>query len=189
MCGKNHKTAIKTVGSLGSPPRVREKLLLVVSHTTFFGITPACAGKTSIPVHYDMGDRGSPPRVREKRKFVRQRIRQDGITPACAGKTNAACGSVNFVGDHPRVCGKNLSDQFILADFLGSPPRVREKLGITLMCLISYGITPACAGKTQSAVYRRTSWRDHPRVCGKNAPILWRMYYIPGSPPRVREKH
>ena len=50
------------------------------------------------------------------------------------------------------------------------------------------GITPACAGKSRGTPFRRTSGRDHPRVCGEK----WRIHGwggpIWGSPPRVRGK-
>ena len=52
--------------------------------------------------------------------------------------------------DHPRVCGKNhfLSLFFYFTE--GSPPRVREKLESIGKAAGSIGITPACAGKTES---------------------------------------
>ena len=50
----------------------------------------------------------------------------------------------------------------------GSHPRVREKRDLHGKLRLWTGITPACAGKTQSVQLDRILQRDHPRVCGKN---------------------
>ena len=52
-----------------------------------------------------------------------------------------------------------------------------------------YGITPACAGNTESSTSLPALPWDHPRVCGEYSMIgipLWREL---GSPPRVRGIH
>ena len=46
VCGKNFARKNNSKGSMGSPPRVREKLSSLLSKAMFQGITPACAGKT-----------------------------------------------------------------------------------------------------------------------------------------------
>ena len=50
------------------------------------------------------------------------------------------------------------------------------------------GITPACAGKTQSAKRIFISVKDHPRVCGENGGFRRELRPFGGSPPRVRGK-
>ena len=59
-----------------------------------------------------------------------------------------------------------------------------------LYVLISepFGITPACAGKSQLVFERFRIFGDHPCVCGEkvNAFDLVRLHK--GSPPRVRGK-
>ena len=86
VCGKNQKNLIYSPIIQGSPPRVREKLVLFPCLRRGCGITPACAGKTwgrSDSPQWcrdhprvcgknayaweaiDIGI-GSPPRVREK---------------------------------------------------------------------------------------------------------------------------
>ena len=71
------------------------------------------------------------------------------------------------------MCGKNQKTLVPSGRFLGSPPHVREKLSLTLDCIIHCRITPACAGKTFfSLVVSFSSW-DHPRMCGKNTPLLF----------------
>ena len=45
------------------------------------------------------------------------------------------------------MCGKSLYLGNVRKLSEGSPPRVREKLGVDCVVLIAPGITPACAGK------------------------------------------
>ena len=86
MCGKNVALAGIAIPVWGSPPRVREKPSDTSSMIVAIGITPACAGKTKVPVtlrglvrdHPRVCGKntsaltkmrylaGSPPRVREK---------------------------------------------------------------------------------------------------------------------------
>ena len=147
VCGENAKTGYPWKASEGSPPRVRGKHARQVDGNSSPGITPACAGKTTIRTAIELQDkdhprvcgenyyrqcrlrrhRGSPPRVRGKhrlRPLTRQTAR---ITPACAGKTSALLLPLCPLEDHPRVCGenRNLASAATLA--LGSPPRVRGK--------------------------------------------------------------
>ena len=49
-------------------------------------------------------------------------------------------------------------------------------------------ITPACAGKRYTVYQRKTSAKDHPRVCGEKVELLKRSIMLKGSPPRVRGK-
>ena len=107
VCGKNILNCFDILFNLGSPPRVREKLLSKWYSLLVLGITPACAGKTKsaslgfsehqdhprvcgknevFKYHY-LDCPGSPPRVREKLDFQNTIGIEGGITPACAGKT------------------------------------------------------------------------------------------------------
>ena len=70
---------------------------------------------------------GSPPRVREKLAFHEDEYFDDGITPACAGKTTSKLLTKDLAWDHPRVCGKNVTEEVGEIRDVGSPPRVREK--------------------------------------------------------------
>ena len=208
MCGKNVTYGLKNIRGVGSPPRVREKLNAMFIEITNNRITPACAGKTSRNGSDGTGDwdhprvcgkngplmggsdscQGSPPRVREKPVPSEPLREPNRITPACAGKTMlsgiAQCG----YWDHPRVCGKNGYKSMLATPESGSPPRVREK---PVRCLHEPrrgGITPACAGKTDTILYMTVPNEDHPRVCGKNAKADYDAKLSAGSPPRVREK-
>ena len=148
VCGKNLTIVHKLYALPGSPPRVREKPKLHEDGLVITGITPACAGKTyacndgqirlwdhprvcgknSILVPDTVIFLGSPPRVREKPEKDLISASQRGITPACAGKTPLRCNHLTSTRDHPRVCGKNVSNAIEAIKNLGSPPRVREKL-------------------------------------------------------------
>ena len=126
--------------------------------------------------------------MREKQQYPRVRVCNPGITPACAGKTSSVVCLFFGFWDHPRVCGKNAIADEIIKNFLGSPPRVREKRYNHIQVLSFCRITPACAGKTSTTFFLFMSFRDHPRVCGKNT-VCQTYQCIPlGSPPRVREK-
>ena len=50
------------------------------------------------------------------------------------------------------------------------------------------GITPACAGKSQTLLYLPGLPRDHPRVCGEKYCVFHGFPLLRGSPPRVRGK-
>ena len=131
---------------------------------------------------------GSPLHVQEKHFEDAVKICIRRITPACAGKTTSILNQSQKLEDHSRVCRKNSVPCANDETPSGSPPRVREKLYYTGHAPNPFGITPACAGKTNAVpLVLSVSW-DHPRVCGKNSRISARSLDSPGSPPRVREK-
>ena len=88
VCGKNIMETLERNHSVGSPPRVREKLYGICKCLRRCRITPACAGKTAPiakawsklrdhprvcgknleSVEFEEKNEGSPPRVREKRR-------------------------------------------------------------------------------------------------------------------------
>ena len=167
MCGE--KTFLEPTRhlGLGSPPRVRGKVLRTLRHRNSVGITPACAGKSRyrslcVAVCRDhprvCGEKvlsnlakavaaGSPPRVRGKGARICQNLERVGITPACAGKSWWISSRRPDRRDHPRVCGEKPLLRALKNTALGSPPRVRGK-GCTAHALLEVaGITPACAGK------------------------------------------
>ena len=168
MCGKNGHGSLYFCHVLGSPPRVREKLCHICFFLGIVRITPACAGKTRYiqssvwfgqdhprvcgkNFKVDQTDHsvtGSPPRVREKQVDIVSCHFINGITPACAGKTYNLDSRDCYSRDHPRVCGKNTDESEPLETAMGSPPHVREKRAILFYLRTSFGITPACAGKT-----------------------------------------
>ena len=92
----------------------------------------------------------------------------DRITPAYAGKS--LCIPVDFFieGDHPRVCGEKAGPRFLRCCLLGSPPRMRGKVRLTVQ-----GLLPP---------------QDHPRVCGEKNSMSEYFFAVLGSPPRMRGK-
>ena len=131
---------------------------------------------------------GSPPRVRGKRGGALLSRGSRGITPVCAGKTQTMPLLVRKAGDHPRVCGENKAEDFLINRKAGSPPRVRRKPLRNNLKRPKTRITPACAGKTENGVECVMFDTDHPRVCGENHAEGLRRKPGFGSPPRVRGK-
>ena len=98
----------------------------------------------------DISLTGSPPHVRERHYPHGSGDLNGGITPACAGKTQHVIIIVDKSRDHPRMCGKDCRYTCHTEMIWGSPPHVRERLGIGQLYFKVDGITPACAGKTLS---------------------------------------
>ena len=71
---------------------------------------------------------------------------------------------------------------------LESPPLVRERPTRRSGGLFSIRITPARAGKTTALADVGTTFRDHPRSCGKDTEDTGLPAYFVGSPPLVRER-
>ena len=92
------------------------------------------------------------------------------------------------IWDHPRVCGEKWALILLQGYGLGSPPRVRGKAHFHIHAPHSLGITPACAGKSESCVCLWYDCWDHPRVCGEKILVTFLAVKILGSPPRVRGK-
>ena len=71
---------------------------------------------------------------------------------------------------------------------MGSPPRARGKELTKPKLHRLFGITPACAGKSDPPRTTDQQHRDHPRVRGEK---IWSPFRLPvsqGSPPRARGK-
>ena len=95
-----------------------------------------------------IGGAGSPPLVRERLVQYYHAIFKHGITPARAGKTLLLPVTVAAFKDHPRSCGKDILQGSVSANWVGSPPLVRERQERKDLDLQQMGITPARAGKT-----------------------------------------
>ena len=165
---------------------MREKLFDYSVSARYYGITPACAGKTKADQFANIVGRdhsrvcgknlaisstlparpGSLPRVREKPALRGSARTCFGITPACAGKTVRRSLPRLKVQDHSRVCGKNNVTILEFGFTPGSLPRVREKLDKNLWVVMYSRITPACAGKTLLLQKKMEKLTDHSRECG-----------------------
>ena len=206
VCGEKVAPSPPAIVAQGSPPRVRGEAVSGNPVTCTPGITPACAGRSSVRFENRRRSRdhprvcgeklaffafsgcilGSPPRVRGEAQVVGGEERPNGITPACAGRSEMEEKSGQQKKDHPRVCGEKISAITSCAFGMGSPPRVRGEEPQRGGGQSLHRITPACAGRSLCAVPHIPAQKDHPRVCGeKYAPSRQTCTGI-GSPPRVR---
>ena len=90
--------------------------------------------------------------------------------------------------DHPRACGENSQAVRHNLFGIGSPPRMRGKLDVTVGTPERLRITPAHAGKTFFLSTEALVSADHPRACGENIPSILLCSNCFGSPPRMRGK-
>ena len=193
---------------MGSPPRMRGKVMRKEILRIIHGITPAYAGKREgpknaqskvgdhprvcgekcIPLTRGHGRQGSPPRMRGKVQLGEIDLQDIWITPAYAGKSLLKL--LHHVGlrDHPRVCGEKAYSLVINGSEWGSPPRMRGKG--TKRCSSRRGgrITPAYAGKSKRIAPSSVLFGDHPRVCGEKLRESRGLNRTRGSPPRMRGK-
>ena len=132
--------------------------------------------------------KGSPPRGRGKDSIRNESAPLVGITPAWAGKSAPLSVGLYLVGDHPRVGGEKSKVPAGQVLPQGSPPRGRGKVLHRRKQKQRNRITPAWAGKSHSAVLRRTSKEDHPRVGGEKNAGFNKDDIAAGSPPRGRGK-
>ena len=146
-----------------------------------------CGEKCGRAARFD-ACQGSPPRVRGKDAARLMMFSIFGITPACAGKSTTPRSQAPALGDHPRVCGEKRLLHFFGFCVIGSPPRVRGKAVVILLCVATFRITPACAGKSRTSYRPAQQGQDHPRVCGEKHFRCIVGVSIVGSSPRVRGK-
>ena len=131
---------------------------------------------------------GSPPRMRGKAQAEQVRRFLNGITPAYAGKRVSRLLRKASLWDHPRVCGEKGHAGRQKLPRLGSPPRMRGKVGGGDVFVVDVRITPAYAGKSPKFRNRLDVYKDHPRVCGEKTYRDSPTYPAAGSPPRMRGK-
>ena len=182
VCGEKPPAGSGLYLILGSPPRMRGKVNLLLDGNIPLGITPAYAGKRPLTVCWRWQKRdhprvcgekmciqcsksipqGSPPRVRGKAVPAALPDVAHGITPACAGKSVPPAPPGAPARDHPRVCGEKNACWGVPQTPLGSPPRMRGKAPTQERDTVVGGITPAYAGKSRP--------RPHPRRCLPSAP-------------------
>ena len=130
ICGEKQVSGLARSEPGGSPPHMRGKARPAAAPTSFFGITPAYAGKSrwkntaallsrdhpricgekSLPPRPMRAQRGSPPRMRGKVTATPANAGATGITPAYAGKrlkrSRSTVPPVAIVPLFPSVCNK-----------------------------------------------------------------------------------
>ena len=112
--------------------------------------------------------------------------RRQGITPAYAGNRPAGVPARTGGPDHPRVCGEQPADGGGDNRFVGSPPRMRGTVLLSVGLFSIPRITPAYAGNRTAARRSVLRCRDHPRVCGEQLNSHKPECLFSGSPPRMR---
>ena len=105
--------------------------------------------------------------MRGKVGIIRDAEGDTGITPAYAGKSIDTPEKYALTEDHPRVCGEKMLPTASAVGVVGSPPRMRGKVGIIRDAEGDTGITPAYAGKSIDTPEKYALTEDHPRVCGE----------------------
>ena len=88
--------------------------------------------------------------------------------------------------DHPRVRGEEYRIPQALPPLEGSPPRARGRGENAMDSCGGEGITPACAGKSETTGRACRIYRDHPRVRGEETCTRASAGWPLGSPPRAR---
>ena len=172
------------------------------------GITPAHAGKSCPPgfpkspprdhpracgeklgmLETQGRTKGSPPRMRGKAALPHRYGPHSRITPAHAGKRYRVPCPLGSSGDHPRACGEKGLSGPCAGGGQGSPPRMRGKVCVGFPIFLTFGITPAHAGKRIRTASMNSPERDHPRACGEKEKICFLSGQAMGSPPRMRGK-
>ena len=206
MCGEHQNASRLSHGPLGSSPHVRGALRPSATIGLGCGIIPACAGSTlfchrffgrfrdhprmcgeHLPESAICGhSRGSSPHVRGAQNLLPIMQDLDGIIPACAGSTCARLSARLEHGDHPRMCGEHGRLATMPCRSPGSSPHVRGAQRLERQSCSLSGIIPACAGSTSWETLRRSSIRDHPRMCGEHELGDFAAFLDQGSSPHVR---
>ena len=205
-CGEHSTVTISPLLSVGSSPHVPGALRPSATIGLGCGIIPACAGSTlfchrffgrfrdhprmcgeHLPESAICGhSRGSSPHVRGAQfrgEFVDHLV---GIIPACAGSTTGVAASAKVTRDHPRMCGEHGRLATMPCRSPGSSPHVRGAQRLERQSCSLSGIIPACAGSTSWETLRRSSIRDHPRMCGEHPLVTSSASPSAGSSPHVR---
>ena len=169
---------------------MRGKVVTVDRNQIALGITPAYAGKRILSSTARISRRdhprvcgektncdrlsqcstGSPPRMRGKARAAPCQLFEVWITPAYAGKSHkkekARVRSGSW--DHPRICGEKYRRCVSGKGCKGSPPHMRGKAFLWLICANTTG--------------------DHPRTCGEKLYAMKPARAGKGSPPHMRGK-
>ena len=130
-------------------------------------ITPAYAGKSVAQAALNVIMRDHPRLCGEKKAENTAKILKEGSPPPMRGKVRNNSPFDNAFKDHPRLCGEKTDLSISMLNKLGSPPPMRGKVLVKFHFNNGYGITPAYAGKRHTRWSRKSSGRDHPRLCGE----------------------
>ena len=170
----------------GSSPRVRGRLLTIGADGFFPRLIPAGAGQTSsrqasrfrrrahprgcgadVPVTaVAMFWMGSSPRVRGRPCPSCRCLPRPGLIPAGAGQTSSPSSTTPRQWAHPRGCGADSRNDYVLHEGRGSSPRVRGRHRRRRAPHRPGRLIPAGAGQTVGVSGVGFLWWAHPRGCG-----------------------
>ena len=143
-------------------------------------------GEQLLRLQLAVGAPGSSPRARGTARGKHTRLRQPGIIPACAGNRCRFPRPPQWLRDHPRVRGEQMSVSSTASMASGSSPRARGTVEAVQASNDSKGIIPACAGNRGLIASGRIAGRDHPRVRGEQTTKSMSARDVTGSSPRAR---
>ena len=192
----------------GSSPLTRGKRSYGEAGSTWDGLIPAHAGKTSgtrsrpspSPAHpRSRGENsasalafsrphGSSPLTRGKLTHIAVLPLGDGLIPAHAGKTSSTPDMRAASTAHPRSRGENIWGAHAMFRAKGSSPLTRGKQVRCNPRGSCQGLIPAHAGKTMSRSASADTTRAHPRSRGENAQQPPPVLCGGGSSPLTRGK-
>ena len=126
-CGEKLLVILEPPAKVGSPPRMRGKVLF--SHLTKWEewITPAHAGKSFSYFFCTRCFRDHPRACGEKLRLHPAGLQLLGSPPRMRGKVMDAFRKAFGIQDHPRACGEKNFERHSVQAVLGSPPRMRGK--------------------------------------------------------------
>ena len=204
--GEQSIMCCKSSARAGSPPLARGTVVAKAAYAVANGITPACAGNSTVSYYYLhvywdhprlRGEqryiptsrgfcRGSPPLARGTATFADGQDLKRGITPACAGNSSASISKRLFSKDHPRLRGEQLNQTAGEVSDRGSPPLARGTVLVYSAFMRCMGITPACAGNRIKILKEAFPVKDHPRLRGEQGFEKENLLAALGSPPLAR---
>ena len=129
---------------------------------------------------------GSSPRMRGTHARASPYTVAPGLIPTYAGNTEDEPGRTRMPRAHPHVCGEHACHSWLLRLLLGSSPRMRGTLLLTVLRVSSSGLIPTYAGNTAVARHLTPLAGAHPHVCGEHQSPVINDGRGRGSSPRMR---
>ena len=172
----------------GSPPPMRGKGNRSGICFRFCRITPAYAGKRIERADHSRYGWDHPRLCGEKPLPVQDGERRKGSPPPMRGKVLLRHRIPVVFEDHPRLCGEKPRRYQRHGQSEGSPPPMRGKAASWQNDHSKPGITPAYAGKSNTAFNHDGAAEDHPRLCGEKFWAAVMPSMLEGSPPPMRGK-
>ena len=186
MRGEDGGRRGRWVWRLGSPPHARGRHRLKLGGRQQRDITPACAGKTRLQGRREGKPRDHPRMRGEDRRRRRAPASSVGSPPHARGRRRSRTFPTPASPDHPRMRGEDRHTCLRHTWQNGSPPHARGRPRTSSLRSGTFGITPACAGKTRDNNVFGGSSQDHPRMRGEDSTGLPPRKASIGSPPHAR---